>query len=155
MLRFTNLQLICVAMLSALATRLSAQTDTAHRAASRDPIHPIGRSDDGRVRHGVGMALDRSMESAMPVSVSRHPGEGNGSHQCDVAAAAKADLLVAFVNRVDWCFDLLVTRAGIDDATPGAVSGMNTDGELAENSTNRQGELDAPTAGRFRDAARA
>jgi hypothetical protein len=42
-----------------------------------------------------------------------------------------------------------------DDSELGALVDMNTDGPLAEMSKNRQGELDALTSQRFRDALKA
>lgn len=89
------------------------------------------------------------------VGLSGYFGEGSNAPQYDVPPAAKADTLVALVNRLDSRFNLLVTHVGIDDAELGALIDMNTDGGLAEMSRNRQGELDALTAGRFRDALRA
>ncbi|NUO63751.1 MAG: ChbG/HpnK family deacetylase [Gemmatimonadaceae bacterium] len=89
------------------------------------------------------------------VGLSGYFGEGNNAPQYDVPPAAKADTLIALVNRLNPRFNLLVTHVGIDDAELGALIDMNTDGGLAEMSRNRQGELDALTAGRFRDALRA
>jgi hypothetical protein len=49
----------------------------------------------------------------------------------------------------------VVTHVGIDDAELGALLDMNTGGGLPEMSKNRQGELDALTSSRFRDALKA
>jgi hypothetical protein len=49
-------------------------------------------------------------------------------------------------------FTVLVTHLGIDNAELGALLDMNTNGGLPEMSGNRQGELNAITSQRFRDA---
>ncbi len=51
--------------------------------------------------------------------------------------------------------NLLITHVGIDDAELGALLDMNTDGGLSDMSKNRQGELDALTSPRFREALKA
>ena len=51
--------------------------------------------------------------------------------------------------------NLVVTHVGIDDQELGALVDMNTDGPLPEMSKNRQGELDALTSPRFREALKA
>jgi predicted glycoside hydrolase/deacetylase ChbG (UPF0249 family) len=67
----------------------------------------------------------------------------------------KTDSLVAMINRLHPRFNLVVTHVGIDDSELGAMVDMNTDGPLPEMSKNRQGELDALTSRRFRDALKA
>ena len=56
------------------------------------------------------------------------------------------------MNRLSSRVNLVVTHVGIDNDELGALLDMNTDGGLAEMSKNRQGELDAITSGRFREA---
>jgi len=59
------------------------------------------------------------------------------------------------VNRVQPGVNLVVMHVGIDNEELGALLDMNTDGGLAEMSKNRQGELDAATSRRFREAVTA
>lgn len=68
------------------------------------------------------------------------------------APADKTDSLVAYVDRLPPGLNVLVTHLGIDDPELGAMVDMNTDGGLANMSRNRQGELDAITSPRFREA---
>jgi len=67
----------------------------------------------------------------------------------------KTDSLVAMIARLRPPFNLVVTHVGIDDAELGALLDMNVDGGLPDMSKNRQGELDAVTSQRFRDAIKA
>ena len=82
-------------------------------------------------------------------------GEPRYNPQYDARPQDKADSLVALVNRLKPGFTVLVTHLGIDNAELGALLDMNTDGGLAEMSKNRQGELDAITSPRFREAVKA
>jgi predicted glycoside hydrolase/deacetylase ChbG (UPF0249 family) len=82
-------------------------------------------------------------------------GEPRYSPQYEARPQDKPDSLVALVDRLKPGFTVLVTHVGIDDAELGALLDMNTDGGLAEMSKNRQGELDAITSQRFRDAVKA
>jgi predicted glycoside hydrolase/deacetylase ChbG (UPF0249 family) len=72
--------------------------------------------------------------------------------QYRAAPADKTDSLVALVGRLKPAFNLVVTHVGIDGQELGALLDMNTDGGLADMSKNRQGELDALTSPRFREA---
>ena len=67
----------------------------------------------------------------------------------------KTDSLIALINRLKPGVTVLVTHVGIDNAELGALLDMNTNGGLPEMSKNRQGELDALTSQRFRDALKA
>ena len=71
------------------------------------------------------------------------------------ATRAKIDSLEAMINRLQPKYNVVVTQVGIDDAELGALLDMNTSGPLPEMSKNRQGELDALTSKRFRDALKA
>jgi predicted glycoside hydrolase/deacetylase ChbG (UPF0249 family) len=82
-------------------------------------------------------------------------GEPRYSPQYEARPRDKPDSLVALVDRLKPGVTVLVTHVGIDDAELGALLDMNTDGGLAEMSKNRQGELDAVTSQRFRDAVKA
>ena len=72
--------------------------------------------------------------------------------QVDDETQNKIDSLVAMVGRLQPRYNMVVTHVGIDDAELGALLDMNTSGGLAEMSKNRQGELDALTSSRFREA---
>ena len=89
------------------------------------------------------------------LGMSQYFGEARGNPQYEAAPADKTDSLVAFVNRVQPGINLVVTHVGIDNEELGALLDMNTDGGLAEMSKNRQGELDAVTSRRFREAVSA
>ncbi len=82
-------------------------------------------------------------------------GEPRYNPQYDARPQDKTDSVVALVNRLKPGFTVLVTHVGIDNAELGALLDMNTDGGLAEMSKNRQGELDAITSPRFREAVKA
>lgn len=84
--------------------------------------------------------------------MSGYFGEIRHDPQYSAPPPQKADSLVAMVNRLEPSLNLVVTHVGIDDAELGALVDMNTDGPLADMSRNRQGELDALTSPRFRDA---
>ena len=67
----------------------------------------------------------------------------------------KTDSLVAMVNRLQPGVNVVITHVGIDDAELGALLDMNTSQPLPDMSKNRQGELDALTSQRFREAVKA
>jgi hypothetical protein len=79
------------------------------------------------------------------------------SPQYSAAPRSKSDSLGALIDRLppDPRFNAVVTHVGIDGPELGALVDMNTDGSLPEMSKNRQGELDALTSQRFRDALEA
>jgi hypothetical protein len=87
--------------------------------------------------------------------MSTYFGEPSHDPQYSAAPADKADSLVAMINRLGPGFNMVVTHVGIDDAELGALLDMNADGPLPDMSKNRQGELDALTSQRFRDAIKA
>ena len=89
------------------------------------------------------------------LGMAEYFGEVRDNPQYDAAPPSKSDSLVALVNRLHARFNLLVTHVGIDDAELGALVDMNTDGGLPDMSKNRQGELDALTSTRFREAVKA
>jgi chitin disaccharide deacetylase len=82
-------------------------------------------------------------------------GETMDSPQYWASPQNKADSLVALIDRLGAGFNGVVTHVGIDDAELGALVDMNTDNPLPEMSKNRQGELDALTSQRFREALKA
>jgi predicted glycoside hydrolase/deacetylase ChbG (UPF0249 family) len=89
------------------------------------------------------------------LGMSTYFGEPSHDPQYSAAPADKADSLVAMINRLGPGFNMVVTHVGIDDAELGALLDMNADGPLPDMSKNRQGELDALTSQRFRDAIKA
>jgi predicted glycoside hydrolase/deacetylase ChbG (UPF0249 family) len=86
------------------------------------------------------------------LGMSMYFGESEWDPQYRAAPAQKIDSLVAMIDRLRPGVNLVVTHVGIDDAELGALLDMNTDGGLADMSKNRQGELDALTSPRFREA---
>ena len=89
------------------------------------------------------------------LGISGYFGETSHDPQYWAAPAKKGDSLVAMIDRLQPRFNLVVTHVGIDDAELGALLDMNTSNPLPDMSKNRQGELDALTSQRFRDAVKA
>ena len=87
--------------------------------------------------------------------MSEYFGDTGQDPQYSAAPPAKIDSLEAMINRLKPGLNLVVTHVGIDDAELGALFDMNTSGPLPDMSKNRQGELDALTSPRFRDALKA
>lgn len=98
------------------------------------------------------LAVAERLAKEYRLGVSRYFGEASGNPQYDAAPPAKADSIIAMVDRLQPGFNLLVTHVGVDDAELGALLDMNTDGGLPDMSKHRQGELDAITSRRVRDA---
>jgi chitin disaccharide deacetylase len=92
------------------------------------------------------------LASEFGLGMSEYFGETQHDPQYVAAPADKGDSLVAMINRLQPRFNMVVTHVGIDDAELGALLDMNVDGPLPDMSKNRQGELDALTSDRFRDA---
>ena len=89
------------------------------------------------------------------LGMSTYFGETRNDPQYSAAPAHKTDSLLAMIDRLHPRYNLVVTHVGLDDAELGALLDMNTSGPLPEMSKNRQGELDALTSQRFRDAIKA
>ena len=89
--------------------------------------------------------------------MSEYFGEAMESPQYSAAPNNKADSLLALLGRLSPQpgINVVITHVGIDGPELGALVDMNTDGPLADMSKNRQGELDALTSQRFRDAVKA
>jgi predicted glycoside hydrolase/deacetylase ChbG (UPF0249 family) len=79
-------------------------------------------------------------------------GEARHDPQYWAAPPNKDDSLLALIDRLQPRFNLVVTHVGIAGAELDALVDMNTANPLPEMSKNRQGELDALTSQRFRDA---
>jgi chitin disaccharide deacetylase len=89
------------------------------------------------------------------LGMSQYFGEMSHDPQYAAPPDKKGDSLVAMINRLTPRVNMVITHVGIDDAELGALLDMNTSGPLPEMSKNRQGELDALTSQRFRDAIKA
>lgn len=134
-------------------TELRAQIERARRTGLRiDYVdyHMGTVSDDPQFR-----AIAERLAHEYGLGMAEYFGEIRGNPQYDAAPRDKTDSVVAFVNRLPSRLNLLVTHVGIDDAELGALLDMNTNGGLPDMSRNRQGELDAVTSQRFRDAVTA
>jgi predicted glycoside hydrolase/deacetylase ChbG (UPF0249 family) len=89
------------------------------------------------------------------LGMSEYFGEISHDPQYWAAPPNKGDSLVAMIDRLPPRFNMVVTHVGIDDPELGALLDMNTSNPLPDMSKNRQGELDALTSQRFRDALKA
>jgi predicted glycoside hydrolase/deacetylase ChbG (UPF0249 family) len=79
-------------------------------------------------------------------------GDDTFSPQYFAEPEAKLDSLVTAVGRLEPGFHVLVTHTGLDTPELAALYDMNTDEPLQHMSKNRQAELNAVTAQRFRQA---
>ena len=61
---------LCSVLLLLSATRVEGQADATNRAASDDQIYLVIRSDDAGMSHSVNMALERLIDTGLPVSIS-------------------------------------------------------------------------------------
>ena len=100
-------------------------------------------------------ALTERLAKEYGLGMSQYFGETRGNPQYEASPPDKADSLVAMIARLNPGINLVVTHVGIDNAELGALIDMNTDGALPDMSKNRQGELDAITSQRVRDALKA
>jgi predicted glycoside hydrolase/deacetylase ChbG (UPF0249 family) len=89
------------------------------------------------------------------LGMSEYFGDTGQDPQYAAAPPAKIDSLLAMINRLQPQVNMVVTHVGIDDAELGALLDMNTSDPLPDMSKNRQGELDALTSPRFREALKA
>jgi predicted glycoside hydrolase/deacetylase ChbG (UPF0249 family) len=107
------------------------------------------------VRYPEFRDLTERLAQEYGLGMSYYFGEPSHDPQYSAAPRAKIDSLEAMINRLQPRYNVVVTHVGIDDAELGALLDMNTSGPLPEMSKNRQGELDALTSQRFRDALKA
>ncbi|HEV7387060.1 MAG TPA: ChbG/HpnK family deacetylase [Gemmatimonadaceae bacterium] len=107
------------------------------------------------VRYPEFRDLTEKLAREYGLGMSRYFGDTSNDPQYSAAPPAKTDSLVAMLDRLHPGINLVVTHVGIDNAELGALLDMNTSGPLPEMSKNRQGELDALTSTRFRDALKA
>ena len=99
--------------------------------------------------------LTERLAAEYSLGMSMYFGEPRHDPQYAAAPAHKTDSLVAMINRLGPGFNMVITHVGIDDSELGALLDMNTSNPLPDMSKNRQGELDALTSQRFRDALKA
>lgn len=132
---------------------LRAQIDRALRSGLKiDYVDPhMGTA----TRYPEFREITERLAKEFGLGVSEYFGEPSHSPQYSAAPRDKTDSLVAMINRLEPRFNLVVTHVGIDGPELGALLDMNTDGPLPEMSKNRQGELDALTSPRFREALKA
>lgn len=107
------------------------------------------------VRYPEFREITERLAKEFGLGMSQYFGETRNDPQYLAAPPNKTDSLLAMVDRLHPRFNLVVTHVGIDDAELGALLDMNKDGALPEMSKNRQGELDALTSPRFRNALNA
>jgi predicted glycoside hydrolase/deacetylase ChbG (UPF0249 family) len=148
-------------------------SEAVHQKASRREVEKELRAQLERARHS-GLKIDyvdyhmgtvsrypeyreiaERLAKEYGLGMSQYFGEARHDPQYAAAPPDKPDSLVAMINHLDAPINLLVTHVGIDDAELGALLDMNSDGGLPEMSRNRQGELDAVTSVRFREAVQA
>jgi chitin disaccharide deacetylase len=98
------------------------------------------------------LAIAERLASEFGFGMSGHFGETSHDPQYWAAPSQKIDSLVAMVDRLAPGVNMLITHVGIDGPELGALLDMNTSNPLPEMSRNRQGELDALTSPKFREA---
>jgi predicted glycoside hydrolase/deacetylase ChbG (UPF0249 family) len=104
------------------------------------------------VRYPEFRDLTERLAKEYGLGMSRYFGEASHDPQYAAAPSNKTDSLLAMVNRLQPQFNLVVTHVGIDNDELGALLDMNTSDPLPDMSKNRQGELNALTSQRFKDA---
>jgi predicted glycoside hydrolase/deacetylase ChbG (UPF0249 family) len=138
--------------LKEVETELRAQIDRALRSGLK--IDYVDYHMGTASRYPEYRELTERLAREYGLGMSQYFGEARANPQYEAAPAAKTDSLVALVNRLHPGFNLVVTHVGVDNEELGALLDMNTEGGLPEMSKNRQGELNAVTSKRFRDAVK-
>lgn len=141
------------AKLSEIETELRAQIDRALRSGLR--IDYVDYHMSTLVIYPEYRELTERLAREYGFGMSGYFGETSHDPQYLATPSQKGDSLLAMVNRLQPRFNVVVTHVGIDGPELGALIDMNTSGPLPEMSRNRQGELNALTSQRFRDALRA
>jgi predicted glycoside hydrolase/deacetylase ChbG (UPF0249 family) len=129
---------------------LRAQIERALRSGARiDYVdYHMGTVSDDPGFSAIAERLARELHLGM----MGYFGDTRQNPQYRAAPRDKTDSVVAYVDHLQPGFNVLVTHVGIDDSELGALVDMNTGQPLDDMSKNRQGELDALTSRRFRDA---
>jgi predicted glycoside hydrolase/deacetylase ChbG (UPF0249 family) len=139
--------------LKQVENELRAQIDRARRSGLK--IDYVDYHMGTAVRYPEFREITERLANEYRLGMSQYFGDTRYDPQYSAAPRDKTDSLVAMVDRLKPRFNLVVTHVGIDDAELGALLDMNTSGPLPDMSKNRQGELDALTSQRFRDALKA
>jgi predicted glycoside hydrolase/deacetylase ChbG (UPF0249 family) len=139
--------------LGELERELRAQIDRALKSGLK--IDYVDYHMGTVVRYPEFRDLTERLAQEYGLGMSYYFGEPSHDPQYSAAPRAKIDSLEAMISRLQPKYNVVVTHVGIDDAELGALLDMNTSGPLPEMSKNRQGELDALTSKRFRDALKA
>ncbi|HEY6210022.1 MAG TPA: ChbG/HpnK family deacetylase [Gemmatimonadales bacterium] len=132
---------------------LRAQIDRALRSGLK--IDYVDYHMGTAVRYPEFRELTERLAREYAFGMSGYFGETIDNPQYWAPPQKKGDSLVAFIDRLQPGFNVVVTHVGIDGPELGALEDMNTDQPLAEMSKNRQGELDALTSERFTAAIKA
>lgn len=139
--------------LSEVEKELRAQIERALRSGLK--IDYVDFHMGTAVRYPEFRELTERLAREFSLGMSGYFGENMQSPQYWAPPSNKADSLVALIDRLPPGFSVVITHVGIDDAELGALLDMNTANPLPEMSRNRQGELDALTSQRFRQALEA
>lgn len=134
-------------------TELRAQIDRALRSGLK--IDYVDYHMGTVTRDPKVLEVVEQLAREFALGMSGYFGEARHDPQYRATPPNKADSLVAMVGRLQPRFNVVITHVGMDDAELGALLDMNISGPLAEMSRNRQGELDALTSPRFREALEA
>ena len=141
------------ASLTEIETELRAQIDRAKRSGLR--IDYVDYHMGTLVRYPEYRELTERLAREFGFGMSGYFGETSHDPQYSAAPRDKGDSLAAMIERLQPGFNVVITHVGIDGPELGALVDMNTSGPLPDMSKHRQGELDALTSGRFRDALEA
>ena len=133
-----------------IETELRAQIERARRSGLR--IDYVDYHMGTAVRYPEFREITERLAREYGLGMSEYFGEIRHDPQYRATPRDKLDSLVAMVGRLQPGVNLVITHVGIDDAELGALLDMNTSNPLPDMSKNRQGELDALTSQRFRDA---
>jgi hypothetical protein len=141
------------ASLAEIETELRAQIDRALRSGLK--IDYVDYHMGTLVRYPEYRELTERLAREFGFGMSQYFGETSHDPQYSAPPELKGDSLVAMLDRLEPRFNVVITHVGIDGPELGALVDMNTSGPLPEMSKHRQGELDALTSARFKDAVKA
>ena len=136
--------------LSEIEKELRAQIDRAMKSGLK--IDYVDYHMGTALRDSTVRELVERLAREYSLGMSEYFGEREDTPQYSAPPSQKIDSLVVLIDRLRPGVNLVITHVGVDDPELGALVDMNTDGPLADMSKNRQGELEALTSARFRDA---
>ncbi|HEU4993380.1 MAG TPA: ChbG/HpnK family deacetylase [Gemmatimonadaceae bacterium] len=139
--------------LGEIERELRAQIDRAKRSGLR--IDYVDYHMGTVTKYPEYRAIAEKLAKEYGFGMSEYFGEQEDSPQYSAPPREKLDSLIARLDRAKPPLNLLITHVGIDGPELGALLDMNADGALPEMAKNRQGELDALTSQRFKDAVQA